>query len=161
MGRTANRHATLVGVVDSEAATDTTARIYQDEDEFDTDFYFANTFRPGDSIGSSQTYDYSPPSGSLIWPDAAVIQLENAYPDPTVDVDLGSPAVIGVRITKQGQTHYGWIELVQKSSGYQPRRWGYETSANTAITLIPEPAAATLMFVAALAMACAVRKGAV
>jgi hypothetical protein len=59
------------------------------------------------------------------------------YPGWSISLDN---AFIGFRLTLAGEVHYGWVEFESRPLMWneQPRRWAYETAADTPI-IIPAP----------------------
>ncbi len=69
---------------------------------------------------------------------------------------LGESGVLGVKLNLSGQTHFGYITIAKVAQGsgggfeYQPTGWGYESLANTPVS-VPTPASAALIALAGIA----------
>lgn len=95
------------------------------------------TFGPGDTIGAAQDWQSSP-----------VLTMRNPF-GRWDTVPTTSSYIVGIRIVLSGATHYGFIELETTNPPgspnfrlYRPLSWGYETTPDTPITIIPAPAGA-------------------
>jgi hypothetical protein len=107
---------------------------FHDEEGDPFNVHFAQQFSAGDMVGSDANY-FSPHS-------QAHLQLFNYYTDPPITESFSDSKFVGMRITLDGNIHYGWIQLELSQDGAIPKplRWGYETTPGMSALVIPAPA---------------------
>jgi len=109
----------------------------------------ADAYTPGEAVGPGAT-----------WTDPGeFFVIYNVMPpavDPFGDPEfLGSSAALGVRIPVNGQHHYAWLgvqyvpgrAVSQTVSKLVLHDYAFETTPNSAITVVPEPAGLALIAV--------------
>ncbi len=106
-------------------------------------FIAARTYDVGESVGPGASWDPRATVGVFGGPVGGDVPI------------VGPSAVVGVRLTMSGATHYGWVWLQWDEVTphfnrlqYRPTMWAYETEANTpALVTIPAPGASAAALV--------------